>query len=174
MQDISEEIAGNIKLIVSDIDGTLTDGRIFIDEDGKEGKTFSVRDGLAAHIWIKLGGKLAMLTGRSESKTVLRRAKEMMAEDVMFSSQKHRDILVICSNLGVTLEETAFIGDELNDIKVMNLCALSVAVSDAVIEVRAIADIVLKRKGGDGALRELIEIILKAQGKWNDAMKLFL
>jgi 3-deoxy-D-manno-octulosonate 8-phosphate phosphatase (KDO 8-P phosphatase) len=164
-----------IRLIVSDVDGTLTDGRIFINADGLEAKCYSARDGLAANIWVREGGVFALLTGRSESETVLRRAKEMKVAKVVFgSSDKHRDVLAICSELGVTPEQTIFLGDDLPDIPAMKAVGLSAAVGDAAPEVCEFADVTTVSPGGRGALRELIELVLKQQGKWEKALTRYL
>ncbi len=172
--DLRQKII-KIRLIVSDVDGTLTDGRIFINADGNEAKCYSAHDGLAANVWVKLGNKFALLTGRAESETVKRRAREMKCADVVFSSSdKDADLRSICSRLGVNLDETLYLGDDLPDISAMRVCSLAASVANAAPEVKQMSQIVLSANGGMGALRELIELLLKTQGRWDDALAFYM
>ncbi len=155
-----------IKLVVLDVDGVLTDGSIIIDDNGVESKHFHVRDGAAIALWIKLGRRVAILSGRS-ARCVDRRAAELGIEPVVQgSSAKGAALQTMIADLGVTLDQTAFMGDDLADLPALELAGFSACPSDAVPEVRAVVDHVAVASGGRGAVREVIEILLKAQGAW--------
>ena len=156
-----------IKLILSDVDGVLTDGSLTFDQEGHEIKTFYARDGLGITIWRRKGGRFAFVTRRS-TEVVQHRAEELGVEAFQGVMNK-RDLLEqICQQSGLTPEEVAYIGDDLVDEPIMRSVGFSAAPADAVEEIRAIADFVAHFNGGRGAVRETIEQILKAQGKWCD------
>ena len=157
-----------IKLILADVDGTLTDGSIILIDGGIEAKCFTARDGFASNHWVRSGGKFAIITGRPECECVSRRAKEMKADRIIFSSKdKSSDVLSLCEEFGITRKETAYIGDDIPDLPALRIVGLPVVVSDAADEAKQLSAIVTKTMGGKGALRELVEIIMKAQGTWD-------
>ncbi len=165
--------AKSICLILMDCDGVLTDGRIILLPDGEEIKNFHVLDGQAINLAKKAGLKVGIISGR-RSKVLSRRAKEGNYD---FLFDKVEDKLLTYKAL---LEETklsnlqvAFIGDDLGDLSIMRKVGLAIAVKTAIKEVKDVAHLVTKRKGGKGAVREAIEFILKSQERWEEIIKEF-
>jgi 3-deoxy-D-manno-octulosonate 8-phosphate phosphatase (KDO 8-P phosphatase) len=152
---------------VLDVDGTLTDGRLFYGANGEAFKAFDVRDGHGLRLLSMYGGvKLAVLTGR-RADLVLQRCRELSIEHVVGSSRaKGAAIEVIARDLGVPLSQTAFMGDDVNDLPALRKVAFSAAPADAAREVLRKVDWVSKRPAGRGAVRELCEILLGARDKW--------
>ena len=155
-----------IDLLVLDVDGVMTDGGITLTASGEELKTFHVRDGSGMKYWRRAGGKIAMLTGRS-SPAVAARAKELGVEALRMGLKEklpvYREVL---AELGASEERTAVVGDDLADLPLLLHCGFPVAVADAVEEVRQAAAYVTKARGGAGAVREVIELILRGSGRW--------
>jgi 3-deoxy-D-manno-octulosonate 8-phosphate phosphatase (KDO 8-P phosphatase) len=176
MEDISsiERRASRIKLLLMDCDGVLTNGRLWLTEDGDEQKSFDTKDGLGLDLLHRAGLKSGIISGRI-SKAVARRARELGVE---FVRQGDAEKIVAFEEVlrlaGVDDDQVAFIGDDLTDIPLMQRSELSVAVADAVDETRAVAHYVTRAKGGRGAVREVVEIILKSQGRWNDLVDEYL
>jgi 3-deoxy-D-manno-octulosonate 8-phosphate phosphatase (KDO 8-P phosphatase) len=169
MEDLAliERRAARIKLLLMDCDGVLTDGRLWLTEDGEQ-KSFNTHDGLGLSLLHRAGLQSGIITGRS-SKAVTRRADELGIE---FVHQGDPDKLAafekILEQAHVHENEVAFVGDDLPDIPLMKRAELGIAVADATAEVRAVAHYVTRAKGGRGAVREAVELILKSQGRWND------
>lgn len=162
-----------IKLVVLDVDGTLTDGKLYIDNMGNEMKAFDVKDGLAISQSIKYGIKFAIITGKT-SKIVERRGKELGIQEIIQGSwDKVNDLKKILEKYNFTFEETAYIGDDLIDLKPMKLCGFSACPKDAVHEIIEISDYVAEKNGGNGAVREILEKILKEQNLWEEIVKNF-
>ena len=176
MDDLSsiERRASRIKLLLMDCDGVLTDGRLWLLENGDEQKSFNTRDGLGLHLLHKAGLKSGIISGRKSS-GVSRRAGELAIEFVTQGDPNKigafDDLLRLAS---VDESEVAFIGDDLTDIPLMQRSELAVAVADAAPEARAVAHYVTRAEGGSGAVREVIELILKAQGRWSDLVDEYL
>ena len=176
MDDLAtlERRASHIKLLLMDCDGVLTDGRLWLTEDGNEQKSFNAHDGLGLTLFHRGGLKSGIITGRS-SKAVTRRAQELGVE---FVRQGEPDKVAAFEQLlkvaGVTEDEVAFVGDDLPDIPIMKRAELAVAVADAVEETRSVAHYVTRAAGGRGAVREVVELILKSQGRWNDLLDEYL
>ncbi len=162
------EIAKNIKLLVVDVDGVLTDGGIILDNEDNEFKSFHVRDGHGIKMLMRAEIKIAMITGRY-SKVVERRARELGITDVF---QKCCDKRVAYRQLAEKYflgdSEIAYIGDDIVDVPILKRSGLSVAVADADDEVKAVAMMVTKKGGGRGAVREVCDFLLKAKGLWQD------
>lgn len=159
--------ASDIKLIVSDVDGVWTDGKIIYAGERSEIKEFNVRDGLGAKLAQKAGITVALLTSRS-SQAVERRARELgIAEVHQGAANKLEETQRIAQTLGVTLAEILYAGDDLPDLAPMRRVAISAAPSDAVAEVRAAATWKLESGGGAGAFRELVERLLRERGEWD-------
>ena len=151
----------SIELIVLDVDGTMTDSRITYSENGDEIKAFNVKDGLAIVSWMRLGKKVAIITGRS-SKIVERRANELGIEYFYQGcDDKLTKLKELIEKLDITMENVAAIGDDLNDYKMLEAAGVSFVPRDASSYVDKIASVVLTRKGGNGAVREMIEYLLK-------------
>lgn len=160
-----------IRLILSDVDGVLTDGGIIFDNQGVELKQFHIRDGLGIRLWQRAGGKFGLITGRS-SQIVKQRAAELGIEIVRQGFEhKWPAAQEAMEALGLTPEQVCFIGDDLPDLPVIRRVGLGVAVADASAEVRSAAQLVTSARGGAGAARELIETILKAQNRWDDLVE---
>ncbi|WP_456452237.1 KdsC family phosphatase [Hydrogenimonas sp.] len=153
-----------IKLLVLDVDGCLTDGKIVYTDEGDEIKAFNVKDGFAIVNWLRLGRDVAIITGR-KSKIVERRAKEL---GIVHLYQGVRDKLAkleeLCEKLHIGMENVAMIGDDLNDYRILVRCAISFVPDDAHFRVQEIADVVLSQKGGEGAVREMIELLIRQEG----------
>lgn len=151
-----------IELIVLDVDGTLTDGGIIYSNNGDELKAFDVKDGLAVASWTKkLGKKAAIITGR-KSILVEKRAKELgLTHIVQGVDDKDQVLKDILEEENLSWENIAAIGDDLNDLKMLKKVALSFAPNDAVEYIRKNVNIVCKKNGGSGAVREMIEYILE-------------
>lgn len=159
--------ASRIKLLLMDCDGVLTDGRIWLFENGEEQKGFHTRDGLGIELWHRAGLKSGIISGR-KSGAVERRARGLgMSFVVQGVTEKVQAFTETVAQAGVTNEHVAFIGDDLNDIPLMLRSGLGIAVADAAVETRASAHYVTQLAGGYGAVREVIELILKAQGRWD-------
>ena len=162
-----QDRASRIKLLLMDCDGVLTDGRIWLFDNGEEQKGFHTRDGLGLELWHRAGLSSGIISGRRSS-AVERRAQALGMSFVRQGvTEKVQAFLEIVDHAGVTGEEVAFIGDDLVDIPLMIRSGLGVAVADAAPETRAHAQYVTSVPGGYGAVREVIELILKAQGRWD-------
>ena len=156
-----------IKLIVLDVDGSMTNGQITFDEHGIENKSFNVKDGLGITTWIKIGGEAAIITGRS-SKIVERRAKELGIVNFFQGIKNKQEILQgLIATLGITTSEVAVIGDDLNDVGMFQLIPKSFAPADATDVAKKYAATVLQKKGGEGAVREMIDILV-AENEWTE------
>lgn len=159
-----------IKLLVLDVDGVLGDGRILLGPDGQEIKAFHVRDGTGMKYWKRAGNFLAIISGRS-SPAVLHRARELDVDVVkQGAKEKLPAYRAVLEELGLTEAQTAVMGDDLPDLPLLAHCALPVAVADAAEEVRAAAAVVTKAPGGAGAVREVVEMILKQAGTWETVL----
>lgn len=166
-----EAKARRVKLLLLDVDGVLTDGSIIYDSNGQEIKVFNVRDG-ASIKWLERAGiEVAILSGRN-SAPVLVRAKELGIEKVVQSAlDKLSAFEKLVQENNYALDEIAFIGDDLHDLAVLKRVGFSTCPKDAVREVKKEVDYVCKASGGKGAVREVAEIILKAQKKWKEIAK---
>ena len=173
----AEEIrrrAARIRLLLMDCDGVLTDGRIELLENGDESKTFHTRDGHGIVLMHRAGLSTGIISGRS-STLVERRAHELGMKHVRQGTwDKIKDYQELIAEAGVGEDEAAFIGDDVTDIPLMERAGFAVAVADAVPETLAAAHFVTKNSGGFGAVREVCELILKAQGLWDDLMKRYI
>jgi 3-deoxy-D-manno-octulosonate 8-phosphate phosphatase (KDO 8-P phosphatase) len=162
------ELAKPIRLILSDVDGVLTDGSIVIDNAGVESKSFYVRDGYAIKLWLKAGFEFGLLTARN-SQVVKIRAAELGIQMVRQGySEKLTAAKEMMAQAKVDPSEVCYIGDDLPDLSVMFDVGLSVTVADGASEVRQAATWTTKAPGGRGAIRELIERLLKAKSLWED------
>lgn len=156
--------AARIKFLVMDCDGVLTDGRLYFSASGEAMKTFHVRDGQGIANWHKAGFLSAVITGR-EGSIVETRASELgMFSVVSGPEPKDASILRLMREAQVLAEETAFIGDDVGDLPAFDVVGIRFAVADAVASVKAVADHTTIRKGGDGAVREVIDLLMSARG----------
>jgi 3-deoxy-D-manno-octulosonate 8-phosphate phosphatase (KDO 8-P phosphatase) len=155
-----------LKLVLSDVDGVMTDGSVLLLPGGGEAKAFHVRDGLAVVLAHAAGLKTGLLSGRA-SDVVARRAGELgMAVVRQGVADKGKALREILAELRIEAHEVAYLGDDLNDLPVITAVGLSAAPKDAVFEVRAEVFMALEAEGGRGCLREFVEAILKARGDW--------
>ncbi|HEX8947758.1 MAG TPA: HAD-IIIA family hydrolase [Dissulfurispiraceae bacterium] len=162
----AETIAKGIKLLILDVDGVLTDGGIILDNDGNEYKVFHVRDGHGIKMLQKAGIQIAIITGR-DSRVVDRRARELGITEIYQKCHKKTVAYEeLIGRLGIAEQAVAYIGDDVVDIPLFKRVALAVAVADSVDEAKAEAMLVTKARGGRGAVREICDLILKANGKW--------
>ena len=163
--------AKGIRLLVMDVDGILTDGRLIYTPGGEPQVAFDIQDGHGIKVALRAGLGLAIITGR-ESEVVAQRARELGIAEL---HQKALDKLAVFQGLvgrcGLSLGEVACMGDDLPDLPLLLRAGLAVTVPGAVDEVRAAAHYVTRRPGGRGAVRETIELLLKAQGHWAAVME---
>jgi len=162
----------NIKALGMDIDGVLTNGKIYIYRND-EVRTFNAKDGFSIRL-LKLSGiKTLIITGKS-SISIKRRCIQL-GIDYLYENMRNKLTAMenFLKNENLSWDEVGFIGDDIPDIPVMEKVGFSAAPSDASEEVKRICDFVSKRKGGEGAVREIIELILKGQEKWEKTLKLF-
>jgi 3-deoxy-D-manno-octulosonate 8-phosphate phosphatase (KDO 8-P phosphatase) len=155
-----------LRLLVLDVDGVLTDGGLWTTESGEVLKRFDVRDGLGIRLLQKAGLEVAWLSGGKSGATEQRARYLGIAHVLTGVGDKPAALAALQSELGVSQQESAFVGDDLNDLAVRPAIGLLVCTADAVAPLRQQADWVLDRNGGDGAVRRLAEEILRARGDW--------
>ncbi|MDA0802840.1 MAG: HAD hydrolase family protein [Planctomycetota bacterium] len=152
-----------VTLLILDVDGVLTDGGIFVGADGSESRRFDVKDGLGIVQWRRAGNTVAFLSGRCGS-VVEHRARELGVDRVVQGCQdKAAGARRLCADIGVRPDQALMMGDDLPDMAAFNACGVSAAPADAVAQVRSRADIVVSARGGHGAVRELIDILLEVR-----------
>lgn len=160
-----------LELLLTDVDGVLTDGGVVFDNQGIEIKRFHIRDGLGMRLWQRAGYRIGFITGRS-SHIVQLRAAELGVDLVRQGADAKLPIVrEVIASLGLAPEQVAYIGDDLPDLPVVRYVGLGVAVADACAELREAAHLVTQLPGGAGAVRETIETILKAQRLWPEILK---
>jgi YrbI family 3-deoxy-D-manno-octulosonate 8-phosphate phosphatase len=160
-----------IELILSDVDGVLTDGAVVWDNQGVETKRFHIRDGLGIKLWQRAGGKFGIVTGRS-SHIVRVRAGELGIDIVRQGMEdKLAATREIMAELRLEPRQVCFIGDDLPDLTAVQTLGLGVAVADACQELRDAAALVTVAAGGHGAVRETVETILKSQKRWDEVIQ---
>ena len=159
--------AARIKLLLMDCDGVLTDGRVWLFEDGEEQKGFHTRDGLGIDLLHRAGLRSGIISGRTSTAVQKRAAGLGMSFVIQGCEDKRKAFAEILDQAGVENLEVGFIGDDLNDIPLMLQSGLGVAVADAALETREHAHYVTTAPGGFGAVREVIELILKSQARWD-------
>ncbi|MGD8499935.1 MAG: HAD hydrolase family protein [Phycisphaerales bacterium] len=164
----------DIEILAMDVDGVLTDGTLIINADGSESKFFNTLDGHGIRLWQRAGLKVALISGRASEPTK-RRAEQLQIEYVF--QDCHHKLPVFekfVEQLGLSPDKVAYIGDDLTDLPVIRYAGFGAAVANAVDEVKRHADYVTTRPGGSGAVREVIEYILRDTGKWQELMKRYL
>ncbi len=164
----------NIKLLLLDVDGVLTDGKIIYSDNGEETKSFNSKDGLGIRLLMDSKIKIGIITGR-KSKALSYRCKNLGITLLFDGITNKLDAFnLILKKTNILPKETAFAGDDLPDLPVMKKAGLSICPADAPPYIKEHADIITNQKGGDGAIREVCEQILKAQDKWNIIMNKYL
>jgi YrbI family 3-deoxy-D-manno-octulosonate 8-phosphate phosphatase len=160
-----------IELILSDVDGVLTDGGIILDSQGVETKRFHIRDGMGIRLWQKAGYRFGLITARS-SQMVKTRAAELGIDIIrQGSDDKLAAVRQVLDELRIAPRQVCYLGDDLPDVAPVRAMGLGVAVADACAELREAAHWVTTARGGRGAVREAIEAILKAQRRWHDVIQ---
>ncbi|SMC38755.1 KdsC family phosphatase [Sporomusa malonica] len=163
----SVSCAKKVKLLIFDVDGVLTGGHIIFSQDGEALKAFHCQDGMGISLAHKAGIKTAIITGR-ESEIVRRRGAELKIGDVYQGAMdKVIALRELMAKHEIALDQIAYVGDDINDLPVMVQVGLPCAVANAVPEVQAVAKYISTRQGGNGAVRDIVEYILKAQGLWD-------
>ena len=153
-----------IRLLILDVDGCMTEGKIIYTADGNELKNFNVKDGFAIKEWLKMGHHAAIITGR-ESQIVIRRAQELGIKHLYQGvKDKYAVAVELCETLGIEADEVAAIGDDLNDYRLLQWAGQSYTPRDGSEYIRAFAE-VLERCGGDACVREMIEKVIRANGE---------
>jgi 3-deoxy-D-manno-octulosonate 8-phosphate phosphatase (KDO 8-P phosphatase) len=174
MSSRSLEKAKNVKLLILDVDGVLTDGRIVIDGRGVETKFFDVRDGHGIKLLKRAHIEVAIITGR-QSQVVSHRARELGIDSVYQNIHDKLEVYeAILKEKGLKDGEVGFVGDDIVDLPLLKRVGFSAVVADGIEELKPYANYVSKNKGGRGAVREISELILKAQGKWPELMERYL
>ena len=154
----------HIKLVISDVDGVMTDGRLYYDYHGDYMRAFHVHDGLGIKMLRNSGVKFVIISASKEPGSILSRAKDLGINTVVCnSSDKGKDARRIIESLKIPVNQVACIGDDLTDIPMFAECGVSFAPANAMAAVRAAATIVLTKNGGEGAVRELVDLILKPE-----------
>ena len=160
-----------IKLIILDVDGTMTDGGVYIDNRRIETKKFSIKDGCGIVLAHAMGLEFMILTGR-ESNCVLQRAEELKIRHVYQNvGNKISFLKSYMEENGLEADQLAYIGDDLNDLYAMSLAGTAVCPQDAAKEIKAQCDYVLNARGGEGVVREFVELLLKSRGQWETAIE---
>jgi 3-deoxy-D-manno-octulosonate 8-phosphate phosphatase (KDO 8-P phosphatase) len=163
-----------IKLLVLDVDGVLTDGGIIYDESGVETKRFDVKDGLGIKLAQNTGVEVAVISGRKSAVTEIR-CRELGIKRCFTGIKNKVDCYrSLIDEIGITAEETAFIGDDVNDLALLRLSGFSATTSDSFDYIKSQVHYVTVRKGGHGAVREFIEKILEKNGVWENTLNSFL
>lgn len=155
-----------LKLLMLDVDGVLTDGRIVSSSEGEPLKLFHVRDGLAIKLWQKAGGQVAILSGRGGD-VVSRRAAELGIALIRTNmSDKLQGFTELLSECGLAAKDVVYVGDDVPDVPVMERVGFAATVADAAPVVKRMASYVCRLPGGHGAVAEIVELILRKQGRW--------
>lgn len=163
-----------IRLLILDVDGVLSDGGIVIHSDGSESKRFHVMDGHRIKMWQRAGGIAAIISGRDTAATQIRAEQLEIKHVLQGCKQKLPAFEQMLETLGVSPVQTACVGDDLMDIPLVRRAGFGAAVANAADELKAHADYVTRRQGGDGAVGEVIEFLLKQGGRWDAAMERYL
>ncbi|MHC4727577.1 MAG: KdsC family phosphatase [Planctomycetota bacterium] len=164
----------DIEMLVMDVDGVLTDGTLIINGDGTESKSFNSLDGHGIRMWQRVGLKVALISGRASEPTQCR-AEQLQIEHVFQDCHHKLPVLKeLLKQIGLSPNKVAYIGDDLTDLPVIRYAGFGVTVANAVDEVKQYADYVTTRTGGSGAVREVIEYILKNSGRWQQLMTRYL
>jgi len=163
-----------IKLLVLDVDGCLSDGKLIYSADNIESKNFNVKDGLGISTWVKLGNQVAIITGRNS--TIVKKRADELGVQHLYQGIKDKDRVLkeIVSSLGITFEEVAAIGDDLNDYNMLQLVGKSFTPKNGVKEIKTIVNTTLSYNGGDGAVREMIDTLVDENNQRKEFMAVWL
>ncbi len=174
--EIKQELiarAKKVKLLMLDVDGVLTDGRIVYDSSGRDMKFFDVHDGLGVYLLQKAGIPTVLVTAKG-SRTIKPRARDMRVAEVYADISPKTAILdKVLRKYKVGIDEICFVGDDLVDLCLMKKVGFPVAVFNAAVEIKQVSAYITLKPGGRGAVREVVELILKARGKWEELVSLY-
>ncbi len=165
MKIIDNEKLRKIKLLVMDVDGTLTDGKVYYSKDGEQLKAFCIRDGMGIELLHHYKIETAIITTETTQIVTARAMKLRIDHVILGSKNKLKDLQNLVEDLNLTLDEVAYIGDDINDVQVIENVGFSACPADALKYVKDKVDFICSNNGGNGAVRELIELILEAQDK---------
>jgi 3-deoxy-D-manno-octulosonate 8-phosphate phosphatase (KDO 8-P phosphatase) len=166
---LAERVA-RVELLVLDADGVLTDGRIVYADDGAEIKSFHVRDGSALRLWADAGKRAAVISGR-DSPAVTRRARELGVGHLFQGAGAKLEVLRrLLAETGLAAAQVCAVGDDLPDLPLLKNCGLGIAVADACPELRAAAHFITRARGGHGAVREVVELLMRGRGLWQPVL----
>ena len=165
---------GKIKMLVMDVDGVLTDGTVLINSDGSEGKNFSIVDGHGIKLWHRVGGMSAIISGRPSGATTVRAEQINIGHVLQGCKKKLPAFEMLLEEVKLSADEVACVGDDLLDLPLVRRAGFGVAVANGVDELKEAADYVTIKAGGNGAVREVIEYILKGSGRWDQLMDRYL
>ena len=160
----------DIRCVVVDVDGVLTDGRLYVGERDEPLRAFHVHDGFAIRCLEQLDITPVILTGKSSTGVATRAAELGIPHIIQGSQDKLADLKALLAKLRLELDQVAMIGDDLPDLPVLQACGYPIAVANAVPEVKAVARYVTKQPGGDGAVREALEHLLRGNGRWAEVL----
>ncbi|EFC90283.1 3-deoxy-D-manno-octulosonate 8-phosphate phosphatase, YrbI family [Dethiosulfovibrio peptidovorans DSM 11002] len=149
-----------IELLAMDVDGTLTDGGIYISADGKETKRYDVKDGMAIVNFMRRGGAVALISGRYSKATELRASELGVTYVYNGSSDKIGDLKVLAESMGITEDQVVYVGDDLNDIDCLAWSGMGIVVADGTSKTKAVADWITSAPGGRGAIREVVDRLI--------------
>jgi len=158
-----KKIASKIRLLILDVDGVLTDNTLYIDDDGKETKRFNVSDGMGIALALRAGLEIALISGRRSKATAYRASDLKIKHLYLGETDKIKAYEELKQNLNFRDEEIAYMGDDILDVPILKKVALPISVKDANPIAKRFAKFVTKAKGGEGAVREVIDIILESK-----------
>ena len=171
-EDLIDKVK-KVKVLLLDVDGVLTDGRIIYDSHGRDLKFFNVHDGMGVYLLKKAGIATLLITAKG-SRAIKPRARDMGVDAVFKNiSPKTRVLQKILKKYRINKEELCFVADDLVDLGLMREVGLPIAVANACAEIKKAATYITSREGGKGAVREVAELILKTQGKWDELIKTY-
>jgi 3-deoxy-D-manno-octulosonate 8-phosphate phosphatase (KDO 8-P phosphatase) len=169
-EDLIDKVK-KVKVLLLDVDGVLTDGRIVYDSKGRDSKFFDVHDGMGVYLLKKAGISTVLITAKG-SRAIKPRAKDMQVDAVFENISPKTSILEkILAKYQLEKDELCFVGDDLVDLGLMKQVGLPIAVANACAEIKKAAVYTTTKEGGRGAVREVAELILKTKGKWEEAIK---
>jgi 3-deoxy-D-manno-octulosonate 8-phosphate phosphatase (KDO 8-P phosphatase) len=162
---VARRLLSRIRLFATDVDGVLTDGGMYYAESGDEWKKFNTRDGMGIKL-LQRAGILTAIVTQERTNLVARRAEKLTIPEVHQGvTDKLSCVRVMAARYGLTLSQVAFIGDDINDLETLKAVGFSATPADGMPQVTAVVDYICRKKGGEGAVREIIEMILGAQGR---------
>ena len=165
------DACSHIELILSDVDGVMTDGGIYILDDGQQLVKFHIRDGMGVRLWREAGKRFGIVTGR-KLESIRQRAADLWLDIVRLGiDDKLPEVDALAAEFGLSRDQVCYIGDDLLDLATIRAVGFGVAVSDAVEDVRKAAKYTTSVRGGQAAVREVVELILKNTGRWDDVLK---